>query len=194
MRKIPTVLRRDPENMARVLLEVTPGCEWVLAGEGVATRKFDGTCVMLDDNGGWWARREVKPGREAPAWFVELATDEATGKTVGWQPIGSSPFARWHADAIAAHIARGGRRTDFHPGTFELCGPKVNGNPEGFETHVLIRHADAMTLRSIHDLDTPAALERFVRWAGEEGYEGVVWHHPDGRMAKLKARDLPREG
>jgi hypothetical protein len=23
------------------------------------------------------------------------------------------------------------------------------------------------------------------------GWEGVVWHHPDGRMAKLKARDLP---
>jgi len=23
-------------------------------------------------------------------------------------------------------------------------------------------------------------------------YEGVVWHHPDGRMAKLKRRDFPR--
>jgi hypothetical protein len=22
-------------------------------------------------------------------------------------------------------------------------------------------------------------------------YEGIVWHHPDGRMAKLKKRDFP---
>ena len=23
------------------------------------------------------------------------------------------------------------------------------------------------------------------------GWEGIVWHHPDGRMAKLKVRDYP---
>jgi hypothetical protein len=22
------------------------------------------------------------------------------------------------------------------------------------------------------------------------GFEGIVWHHPDGRMVKLKAKDL----
>ena len=25
-------------------------------------------------------------------------------------------------------------------GTFELCGPKVQGNPERFETHQLVKH------------------------------------------------------
>ena len=45
-----------------VLPEITPGCEWVIAGEGVATRKYDGTCVMYDGDE-WWARREVKPGK-----------------------------------------------------------------------------------------------------------------------------------
>ena len=24
------------------------------------------------------------------------------------------------------------------------------------------------------------------------GLEGVVWHHPDGRMAKIKVTDFPR--
>ena len=29
----------------------------------------------------------------------------------------------------------------------------------------------------------------------EWGWEGTVWHHPDGRMAKLKVRDYPpRDG
>lgn len=37
MKKIPTLLRRDPADMSRVLPEVNPGCEWVLAGEGRAT-------------------------------------------------------------------------------------------------------------------------------------------------------------
>jgi hypothetical protein len=25
-----------------------------------------------------------------------------------------------------------------------------------------------------------------------DGIEGIVWHHDDGRMAKIKARDFPR--
>ncbi|GAA0391384.1 hypothetical protein GCM10009530_48340 [Microbispora corallina] len=25
------------------------------------------------------------------------------------------------------------------------------------------------------------------------GHEGLVWHHPDGRMAKIEARDFPSE-
>lgn len=29
-------------------------------------------------------------------------------------------------------------------------------------------------------------------WLADEGVEGVVWHHPDGRMAKLKGRDFRR--
>lgn len=184
MQKIPTVLRRDPDDMRRVLLEVTPGCEWVLAGEGVARRKFDGTCVMLDDAGAWWARREVKPGKRAPEGFVAIERDDVTGKVVGWEPIAQSPFARWHAEALRLCPVV------LTAGTYELCGPKVNGNPEDFDVHLLVRHDDAMTLLSILDLDTPAEIVSFARWAGEEGYEGIVWHHPDGRMAKIKARDV----
>lgn len=58
MQKIPTMFVRDPDNMRYVIDEVTPGCEWVLAGEGTPTRKYDGTCVMFD-GAEWWARREV---------------------------------------------------------------------------------------------------------------------------------------
>ena len=65
MQKIPTLFQRDPEDMKRVLREVNPECQWVLDGEGVATRKFDGTCVMFDHEG-WWVRREIKPGKQAP--------------------------------------------------------------------------------------------------------------------------------
>ena len=47
MEKIPTVfVRDDATNRKHVRDEVHPACGWVLAGEGVATRKFDGTCVL----------------------------------------------------------------------------------------------------------------------------------------------------
>lgn len=185
MQKIPTLFRRDPDDLKRVLGEVTPGCEWVLAGEGVATRKFDGTCVQLDADGRWWARREVRAGKAAPAGFEAVMTDPATGKTVGWEPVEQSGFAKWHAQALAGGGA-------YEPGTYELCGPKVNGNPESYGEHVLVRHSSAPTVVELDypiDFETARASVEALR---EQGIEGIVWHHPDGRMAKLKGRDFPR--
>jgi hypothetical protein len=183
VRKIPTVFRRNPDDMAHVLEEVNPGCEWVLEGEGQSTRKYDGTCVMLDEDGDWWARREVKPGKAEPAGFVPEETDPNTGKTVGWEPIEQSSFAKFHAEALGNPYER-------RPvGTYELCGPKINGNPEKFAGHVLIRHADADLVHLQNSL-TYDVLKGALTGMKAEGYEGIVWHHPDGRMAKLKGRDF----
>lgn len=51
MHKTPSVFLRNPENMNEMTREVNPLCQWVLDGEGVATRKYDGNCVMLDEDG-----------------------------------------------------------------------------------------------------------------------------------------------
>jgi hypothetical protein len=182
VKKIPTLFRRDPEDMRRVLPEVTAGCEWVLDGEGVPTRKYDGTCVMLDDDGMWWARREVKPGKAAPGGFVLLGTDPETGKTVGWEPADQSSFAKWLREVLSDP---GAFAADITPGTYELCGPKVNGNPEGFDHHVLVYHLGAERL-----LDVPRDFDGLREWLTSSDFEGIVWHHPDGRMAKLKGRDF----
>ena len=69
MEKIPTLFVRDDQDRRYVTPEVTPGCEWVLAGEGIARRKYDGTCVMYGADGRWWARRAVKPGKTIPPHF-----------------------------------------------------------------------------------------------------------------------------
>ncbi len=182
MKKIPTVFVRNPDDRRHVLDEVNPGCEWVFAGEGVATRKFDGTCVEFDGQA-WWARREVKPGKAAPDDFRPEMTDETTGKTVGWVPMESSAFARWHEEAVS-------ELPEVPVGTYELCGPKVNGNPEGYERHTLVRHDVAERLDA-SDLSFDG-LARVMAALGDRGIEGLVWHHPDGRMAKLKVRDFPR--
>ena len=131
MQKIPTLFLRDPDNRARVLPEVNPECQWVLDGEGTPTRKWDGTCVLRDDEGSWWARREVKPGKTPPPDFQAVHNDPVTGRTVGWEPIEQSPFHAFHAEAMT-----GTERA----GTYELCGPKINRNQDSFAGHVLMPH------------------------------------------------------
>jgi hypothetical protein len=182
MKKIPTLFLRDEQDRRYVTSEVNPECQWVLDGEGVATRKYDGTCVMLDEDGNWWARREVKPGKSAPPNFRPIETDGVTMKTVGWEPIDQSPFAKFHAEALAGEHA-GGRW--FKPGTYELIGPKINGNPEGWPKHALLSHEHAQVI-TLNGVDIASAVVAL----GQQGREGIVWHHPDGRMAKLKARDI----
>lgn len=184
MRKIPTLFRRDPDDMRRVLPEVTPGCEWVLAGEGVATRKYDGTCVLFE-LGHWWARREVKPGKTPPEGFRAIETDEVTGKTVGWEPIEQSPFAKFHVEALDWQ-----REFVHESGTYELLGPKINGDPEGCGRHWLIRHLDADRIPLDDEEMTFEGLRGVLTSVDFARTEGIVWHHPDGRMAKLKRRDF----
>lgn len=197
MQKIPTLLVRDAEDRRFVTDEVTPGCEWVLAGEGVPTRKFDGTCVMLDEAGVWWARREVKPGKAAPPNWVALGLDEVTGKRVGWEPVEQSGFAKFHQEALENELlSHAISRFHLPPGTYELLGPKINGNPEGISDHHLTYHDYATRIDLLMPSDPPWTVDEvkhMASWCGERGWEGIVWHHPDGRMAKLKARDIRAE-
>ncbi len=193
MQKIPTLFVRNPNDRAHVLPEVTPGCEWVLAGNGIPTRKYDGTCVMYDGTA-WWARREVKPGKKAPADFRPISTDQTTGKTVGWEPIAQSSFAKYHAEAIAdaedAEYPEGCHPGPWPVGTYELIGPKINGNPERREGHELIAHEHAQVVY-MPDRSFDGIREVVLRLAQESGYEGLVFNDGNGRMAKIKARDFP---
>jgi hypothetical protein len=185
MRKIPTLFARDFEHNPRyVTRTVTPGCEWVIKGEGTPTRKYDGTCVQMTPDGAWWARREVKPGKTPPPAFVALEIDDETGKTAGWEPVGQSGFARWHAEALAAGQGSPDKEA-WAVGTYELLGPKINGNPEHFAVHVLLFHLSAQ------QIDAPRDFDGLAGWLHAHSYEGIVWHHPDGRMVKIKKRDFP---
>lgn len=184
MEKIPTIYTRDWDGDPKyVTQEPNPACDWVFAGEGKPTRKYDGTCVRFDGEH-WWARREVKPGKPEPAGFVLIGEDPATGKRMGWEPADGTGFHRYLVEAAGGE----GQLYDWLPGTYELCGPKINRNPEGYPEHRLVRHDDAAPIE-VESL-TWEGIRTTVLKGAAEGFEGIVWHHDDGRMAKIKARDF----
>jgi hypothetical protein len=177
VRKIPTAFERDWEgDPSRVLDQVHEGCEWVFAGEGVATKKYDGTCLMYDGTS-WWARRDVKDGKEAPPGFKKVSYDPETEKTFGWEPIENSPWVKWFNEALKSR--------DYEPGTYELIGPKINKNPEGAAAHTLIWHFAAETMGLLD-----RSYEGIKTFLDGIDTEGIVFRHPDGRMAKIKKRDF----
>lgn len=174
MKKIPTLFVRDM-NTRLVTPEITPGCEWVADGAGRPTVKLDGTCCLVRD-GRLYKRHEVKRGGTPPPGFEPADHDEFTGKQQGWIAVGDGPEDRWHREAFGD-----GGPPD---GTYELCGPKVQGNPERLERHVLIPHGDQECPGCPR---TYGLLKAFFE---ANDMEGIVWHHPDGRMVKIKAKDL----
>lgn len=177
MQKIPTMFERDwAGDKSRVVDKIHPGCEWVAAGEGIATRKIDGTSCLVRD-GKLYKRREVKEGDADPDNFELSTHDEETGKRIGWVPVGDGPEDKWHRVAFSG--------LEFSNGTYELVGPKVQGNPEGFTEHVLISHDST----GLHP-DAPRTFNGLREWFTGMNIEGIVFHHPDGRMAKIKKKDF----
>ena len=176
MKKIPTMFERDRDgDRGRVLDKIHPGCEWVAAGEGIATRKVDGTCCLVRDDK-LYKRRELRLQDCIPPYFERVDFDEETGKSAGWVPVVDGPEDRRHREA-------------FHPGmldgTYELLGPKVQGNPEGMPEHVLVPHSATESFSNV-----PRTFDALREWFKGRDIEGLVFHHPDGRMAKIKKRDF----
>jgi hypothetical protein len=180
MQKIPTVFQRNHDGDRLVRDEVTPGCEWVLAGAGRPTIKIDGTCCMIS-GGKLYKRREVKSGQPLPPDFTPIGeVDEVTGKRVGWVPVGDGPEDQYHREALQ-FLQTGSLALE---GTYELVGPKIQGNPYEMSRHFLIPHGS-------EDFgELPHTFEGLQMFFEAHVTEGVVWHHPDGRMAKLKRRDF----
>lgn len=183
MKKIPSLFVRDLETHL-VTEAITPGCEWVILGEGVATVKFDGTSCLVRD-GKLYRRYDAKQGKTPPPDF-EPAQDEpdpVTGHWPGWIPVGDGPTDQYHREAWEYMNGY----APLEDGTYELVGSKVQGGPYSFEGHALWRHG----MNVINAPRTFGELNRFL-----SGYliEGVVWwrdiNDPDCDKAKVKRKDF----
>lgn len=200
MKKIISLFKRDYEGDGRLVYdEIVPGAEWVVAGEGVPTLKVDGTCCMVLDGElykrydrkmmrGPYERKKRDPAfvpqeqdykPEPDGWIAaEDRPNHHTGHWPGWLPVDfDNPENKWHAEAWHPHPA-------LEDGTYELIGPKVQSNPYDLHMHMLIKHG----LLFLNE--TPRDFEGLREWFETNVVEGIVWHHPDGRMVKIKRSDF----
>lgn len=181
MKKISTLFKKDPNDLSRVINEINPDNAWVLTDKDViATRKYDGTaCAIID--GQLYKRYDVKKGKQVPPFAIPCQNpDEITGHWPHWVLCQhDNPADKFHIEGFnnLEHKA---------DGTYELCGPKVQGNPEGYARHELVRHGsfDLDLTISIYDFDS------FREYLENVDIEGIVFHHPDGRMCKLRKSDF----
>lgn len=184
MKKIPNLFVRDWDTGL-----VTPvfnhGMERMLQNTFVfARRKWDGACCAVFD-GVFWKRRTVRPRKKEPINFVPVDFDPQTGKQFGWMPVDDRD--RWYIEAYEA----GDIWCPFPDGTYELCGPKVQGGAEGLTSHVLVCHqrteiipipVEQRTFEGIRDLLAPLDIEGLVFYA--------VGSEP---LAKIKKSDYGME-
>lgn len=180
MKKIISLFQRNYDGDRLVRNEVTPGAEWVINGEGTPTKKFDGTCCLVRD-GKFFKRYEVKKGGKPPENFEPAnEVDLQTGKQQGWVPVGQGPEDQWHREAWEKY----GSIPD--DGTYELIGPKIQNNAEQILSlgHILIKHGAVELPGAPRDFD---GLKDYLI---DADVEGIVWHHPDGRMVKIKTKDF----
>ena len=188
MKKIISLFQRNYDGDRLVRDEVVPGAEWVLAGEGVPTRKYDGVCTMVRD-GVLYKRYELSDekraaGKAPASWEPADELDTTTGKQMGWIPVGDGPEDKYLRAAFEREaMLQGGTVAN---GTYEFLGPKSQGNVEGFAYHELLNHLRAEVLEDApHDYD---GLHAYL--TDHPNIEGIVWHHVDGRAVKIKGKDF----
>ena len=196
MQKIISVFQRNYEGDRLIRDEVVPGAEWVLAGEGSATRKFDGACCMLR-GADLYKRRELRMGATPPPGFEPAQeADDVTGAVPGWMPVGDGPEDQWFRAALFNKVAADKDRGFDFPssGTYEAVGPHFGGgahdkNPESLSGDILLKHGGFLLL------SVPRTFDGIREYLAPADIEGIVFHHPDGRMAKVKKKDygLPRK-
>lgn len=183
MKKIPTLFKREFYNhkVIDVLPEVTPGCEWVLNGEGVATEKIDGSCCAII-NGVFYKRYDAKKGKKPPEGAIpcQEAPDPVTGHFPHWVKVDfNDPADKWFVNAFNNTPIRG-----LHNGTCEAIGVHFQGNHYGLSDDILEPHG-AKILK-----DVPRDFDSIRHYLQCNYIEGIVFHRGNGEMCKIKRFDF----
>ena len=182
MQKIETIFDRGSDF--KVTPKIRAGTEWVFAGEGVATEKVDGTNVRITVQSGKVLMvekrrnptREEKAKGDEPGYIAanrDVPQDKHIFRAVDGTDVSKIPDGSWPCEAI---------------------GPKIQGNPLALESPTCY----VFSLNPTIVADVPReydGLKEFLKtfdslYSPGHKAEGIVYHHPDGRMAKIKVRDF----
>ena len=184
MKKIPTLFKREfsDHRVVKVLPEVTPGLEWVLAGEGTATMKVDGSCAAML-GGKFYKRFDAKPGRGVPEGAIPCDDpDPVTGHWPHWVPVDWSQSAdKWFVEALNNSFAVVDFAAD---ATYEAIGPHFQKNPYHLEKDVLVRHGQICL-----DGQFERSFDGIRRYLESHAVEGIVFWKDGEPKCKIKRTD-----
>ncbi len=190
--------KQTSSSRYRAIDTVNPHCNWVFQGEGIATIKLDGSPVMLrkgtDDEFRLYQR--LQTDKLPPAGSIQCDFRRDVQKAIWWVPATNKWLIEAYKD-FAEHF-------EVIEGTYEAMGPKINGNRHKLDKHTLGIHggiilAEGKYKRSFAGLKallqnlSLSTIFNCVTDVEHHFYEGLVFHHPDGRMAKIKRKDFGYE-
>ena len=183
MKKIPTLFKREYDergNVVGVTKEVAAGMEWVLAGDGEATEKVDGSaCAII--NGVFYRRYDAKRGEKPPDGAIpcQEKPDPYTGHWPHWVKV--DPASKGDKWFIRAYENTPWCRED---GTYEAVGVHFQGNPYGLDADFLEKHG------RIKIKDCPRTFDGIREWLRVHEVEGIVWYKDGEPRCKIKRTDF----
>lgn len=189
MKKIPTLFERDylDDHTARAKPIVTPGMEWVLEGEGVATVKYDGACCAII-GGEFYKRYDAKHGKPVPPGAIKCQeeADPITGHLPCWIKCDRfNPADRWFWAAYDAYVSTLPQYPcDSLDGTYEAIGKHFQGNPYGISWDLIVPHGKYVVLL------TDRSFEGIREYLQEHHFEGLVFWKNGKPQCKIKRTDF----
>ena len=180
MKKIPTLFEREFENhrIVRILPNISPDLAWVMAGEGVATIKWDGACCAVI-NGVFYKRYDAKHGKPVPSNAIKCQenADPVTGHLPCWVPCDRTATSdKWFWDAYD-------RMGIVPDGTYEAIGPHFRSNPHNLDTDIFKPHG-----KDIVELDR--SFEGIRTYLETHVIEGIVFWKDGQPWCKIKRTDF----
>lgn len=179
-------MKRPPcafvRNEQTGLATIQPAVPWFAQGHGFATRKWDGIPYLIewsDEHSAYLAYRGVTLDPDEPIPIkLKQTSDAGVVPVTGWISVGNAESPLF--ETITADIQAGRK---FAPGTYELCGPGIKDNHEGFDQVGLIKH-DLITY-----LRCPRVLDDLIMFMIQHPSEGLVWKYGE-QYCQLTRHDV----
>ena len=185
MKKIPTLFEREfsDHSVSAIYDKVTPGFDWVLAGEGTATIKYDGSCCAII-NGMLYKRYDAKRGKKPPEGAIPCCNpDPVTGHWPHWCLCSTNnPEDKWYVAAML-HTMYSNGLCSLPDGTYEAIGPHFQGNPYGL-------HVDGLKPHGEDTVAVERSFDGIKRWLQTHPVEGLVFWKDGEPQCKIKRRDF----
>jgi hypothetical protein len=183
MQKISTIFDRGHDG--KLLPIPNDDASWVFEApwtDFTVQRKWDGLCCKIE-GGKLYKRRSIRAGQEVPPdWEQEhIVLDQSGGlkEAIGWQPVDPArPEDMYHAAGWENLMV-------MFEGSCELVGPGVEGNHDGHDVNMLLEHLVSPQLAK----EFPRSFEGIREVLDSLPWEGLIFRHRDGRLAKIKRED-----